>query len=98
MRYIYGSLSWLNEISTFVFYLMPKPFLQKSSSDTIQPIAEECTREFITFPMGISPKVNVIGTSEFELANFQTAVQDFSHYATKIGDRPQWQAVAEWNK
>ena len=39
-------------------------------------------KEFITFPIGINLKVNVIAWLEFELAYFETAVQHFSHNAS----------------
>ena len=34
-----------------------------------------------TFPKDISPKVNVITSLEFELANYDFAVKYFNHYA-----------------
>ena len=44
-----GLLSLFNGISTFVGYLMPKPFFEKSSSGNIQPKAGRI-RGFILFP------------------------------------------------
>ena len=35
-----------------------------------------------TFPIGISPKVNVVAGLEFELAYYDVTVQHFSHYHT----------------
>ena len=40
------------------------------------------TRGFIPFPKGISPKVNVTGRLELELAYYDSAVQCFNHYTT----------------
>ena len=34
--------------------------------------------------MDISPKVNVIERLEFELTYFETAVQHFNYYTTKV--------------
>ena len=34
------------------------------------------------FPKGVSSKVNVIAQPEFELSNYNVAVQHLSHYAT----------------
>ena len=36
------------------------------------------------FPKGISPKVNIIARLEFELANFEVAVQRVNHYTLVI--------------
>ena len=36
---LFGLVSLFNGISTFVGYLMPKPFSKKNSSGTIKPIA-----------------------------------------------------------
>ena len=36
-----------------------------------------------TFPKGICPKVNVIARLEFELENYDPAVQCFNHYTTR---------------
>ena len=44
-----------NGISTFVGYLMPKPFSKKNSSGTIQPIAGRI-RGFIPFPRVFAQK------------------------------------------
>ena len=43
--------------------------------------------EVHAFPMGISPKVNVIANLEFEFTNYDSAVQRFNQYITKT---PQW--------
>ena len=51
-----GSL--FNGISTFAGYLMPKPSLQKDSSNTIQSIAGGGEGVHI-FP-NVSPKINII--------------------------------------
>ena len=45
----FGLVSLFNGISTFEGYLMPKPFSEKNSSSTIQPIAGSI-RGFIPFP------------------------------------------------
>ena len=37
-----------------------------------------------TFPMGICPKVNIIARLEFELVYYDSAVQRFTHYITRI--------------
>ncbi len=37
-----------------------------------------------TFPEGICPKVNVIARLEFELAYYDSAVQRFNHYTTRM--------------
>ena len=52
---IYGLSSFFNGISTFMGYLMPRTSLQKSSNDTIQPIAEKNKRVH-GFSSGISSK------------------------------------------
>ena len=36
-----------------------------------------------TFPKGICPKVNVIARLEYEVANYDSAVQRFYHYTTR---------------
>ena len=38
--------------------------------------------EVLVFPLGNSPKVNVIAGLEFELATYDVAVDRFSHYTT----------------
>ena len=43
--------------------------------------------EVHTFNKGISPKVNVVKRSEFELANYDVAVQNVSHYTTGTRQR-----------
>ena len=56
-----GLVPLFNSISTFVGYLMPKPFskyLTHSWED----------KGVHTFPKGIYPKVNVIARLEYELA------------------------------
>ena len=53
-----GLVSLFHGISTFVCYLMRKPFLMNNSS-TIQPIAGGIKRVRI-FSKGISSKVDVI--------------------------------------
>ena len=40
-----------------------------------------------TFPKDISPKMNVIAWLEFELADYDVAVQHISHYVTEIFPR-----------
>ena len=56
-------------MATFVGYLMPTPFFQKDSSDTVQPIDEEY-KEVQAFSESISSKVNVIDRLEIELTDF----------------------------
>ena len=41
-------------------------------------------REFIAFPEGFSPKVNVIATLEFELAYYEAAFHQVNHHTTRI--------------
>ena len=60
-------------INHFLGYLTPKPFSQKNSSGTIQPIAGRI-RGFILFPKGISLKVNVIARLEYELVYYDSTV------------------------
>ena len=67
-----GLVSLFNGILTFVGYLMPKPSLQ-NSSNTIKTIAGRI-RKFLTFPNGITPKVNILVRLEFELAYFEAEV------------------------
>ena len=43
-----GLVSLFNVISTIMTYLMPNPFLQKNSNDTIKPIVGE-DKGFILF-------------------------------------------------
>ena len=50
-------------------YQMPKAFLEKNSSGTIQPIIW-WIRVVHTFPNGINPKVNVIARLEMELTYY----------------------------
>ena len=73
--HISQSLSLFNGISTFVGYLMPKPFSEKNSSGE--------DKEVHTFPKGICPKVNVIARLEFELAYYDSEVHRFNHYSTR---------------
>ena len=40
-------------------------------------------RRFIPFPKVISLKVNIIAQLEFELTNYDVAVQHISHYAMR---------------
>ena len=56
---------------------MPKPHLLKHSSGTITPIVGGDTRGIHT-----SLKVNAIAWLEFELGNYDVAVQHVNHYAT----------------
>ena len=56
--------------------------LRKSMEPRYIPIDGEIMR-FKRFPMEISPKVNVIAQLDFELANYDVAVQHVSHYTTK---------------
>ena len=51
----FALLSLFNDISTFVGYLMPKPFSQKNRSCAIQPIAGRI-RGFIPFPRVFTQK------------------------------------------
>ena len=44
-------------------------------------------KEVHTFPEGIYPKVNVIALLEFELAYYDSAVQRFNPYTTRIPPR-----------
>ena len=37
----------------------------------------------MSFPKGMCLKVNVIAQSDFEHAYYDSAVQDFTHYATR---------------
>ena len=41
-----------------------------------------------TFPKGICPKVNAIARLEYELADYDSAIQRFSHYTTRTP--PDW--------
>ena len=60
---------------------MPKPSLQKNTSDIIWPIAGGgADKEVHAFPKGISQKVSVIAWLKFELAYFMAIVQHFSHH------------------
>ena len=52
-----GLVSLFNDISTFKDYLIPKPSLDNSNNDSVQPIAKGING-FIPFPKRISPKVN----------------------------------------
>ena len=79
-------MSLLNGILALLEYLMPKPSLQKNSSDTIQPIVGGGGKEVHTFPRGICTKVNLIAQLEFQLVYFKVAAKHFSHYA--IGTSP----------
>ena len=60
---------------------MPKPFSEKNSSGTIQPIARRIG-VFSTFPDGICPKVNM-KQLKYELAYYDSAVQRFNHYTAR---------------
>ena len=55
---------------------MLKTPLEKNSSGTIERIAGRI-RGFISLPMGISPKVNVIAQLKFELTLYDFAAQYF---------------------
>ena len=81
MMYKFRFVSLFNRILTFVGYLMPKPSLQKSSSDIIEPIDGGDKGRHI-FPEDISSKVKAIEALEFELVYFESTVQLFSHYVT----------------
>ena len=78
----FGLISLFNGISTFVGYLMPKPFSEKNRSGTTYPIAGRI-RVFISFPKGICPKVNVIAWLEYELAYYDSVSQRVNHYAMR---------------
>ena len=74
---------WLVLFSFFVLwhidgYSIPKPSSRKiwSSTDSRE------IRGFIAFPLGISPKVNVIAWLVFELVLYGFAVQHVSHNVT----------------
>ena len=40
-------------------------------------------KEVLSYPTGISPKINIAMRLEFELAYFEASVQHFNHYATE---------------
>ena len=67
-------------------YLMVKPSLEKNSSVTIQPIADE-NKGVHTFLKGISLKANVIVQLQFELTHYNIEVQYLIHHA--IGTFPE---------
>ena len=67
-----------NGISTFVGYLIPKPF---SKPFYLTHSWED--KGVHNFPKGICPKVNVIARLEYELAYYDSAVHHFNHYATR---------------
>ena len=64
---LYGLVSLFNGISTFVGYLMPKPFFSKNSRGTIY-----------TFPKCICLKVNEIARLQYELAYYDSTVPRFN--------------------
>ena len=61
-------------------YLIPKPSLQKNSSNTIWPIAGG-NKGVHTFLKDICSKVNSLPLLDFEHAYFNTAIYHFNHYA-----------------
>ena len=75
-------VSLFNRISTFIGYLMPKPFFWKNRSGTIWSI-DRRIRGAHTFPKDICPKVNIITWLDFELAYYDSAIQHFNHYTTR---------------
>ena len=72
----FSMISLFNDISTAVGYLIPNPFFENNSSDSIQPIAWR----FNTFSKVIGLIVNMIAWLEFETAYFEAAVQYFNHF------------------
>ena len=78
----YGLVSLFNGISTFVGYLMPKPFFKKNSSGTYLTHSWE-DKGVHGLHKGICLKVNVITRLEYELAYYDSAVHRFNHYTTK---------------
>ena len=78
-----GLVSLFNGISTFVGYLMPKPFSKKNSSGTILTHSWE-DKGVHTFPKGICPKVNIIARLEYELAYYDSEVHLFNPCTTRI--------------
>ena len=71
-------------ISTFVGYLMLKPFLRGKKTVVVlfyQLLVE--IKKFNTFPKGICPKVNVIERLDLELAYFAVAIHYLNNYATE---------------
>ena len=59
---------------------------EKNSSDAILTHSWE-EKGVHTFPKGISLKVNVIARLEFELAYYDSAVQRFNYYSTRISPK-----------
>ena len=68
----FGLIYWLNGISTFIGYLIPKPSLEKDSCGAIQRITKNL-RDFIRFTRGISLKVTGVQTRLLQC-----------HYAKKV--------------
>ena len=70
------------------------------SNDTIIPHSWGIIGFMLSFPEGICSKVNFTAGVEFELANYDLAVQYFSHYATEIPwfDRNTWYHVTVCKK
>ena len=83
---LFGLVSLFNAISTFVDYLMPKPFSYLTHSWEDMGVH--------TFPKGICPKVNVIARQEFELACFDFADHRFNHYTTRTPPIILWLIVS----
>ena len=79
----YGSVSLFNGISIFFVYLMPKRPVKKTSRGTIQHIPEG-NKGFQSFPKGTRQKVTLIALLEFELANYDVAVQNVRHYTRRL--------------
>ena len=75
-------VSLFNGISTFVGYLMPKPFSEKNIRGTFLTHRWEY-KGVHTFPKGICPKVNVIARLGFELAYYDSVSHLLNHYATR---------------
>ena len=72
---------------------MPNTSFLKNSSGTIWE-----DKGVHTFPKVILSNVNVIVRLEFELANYDSAVQHLNHYATKVNRRqiPQWKRCRKY--
>ena len=74
-------VSLFNGISTFVGYLMSKPFLEEQKWYYLTHSWED--KRVHTFLKGLCPKVNVIARLGYELAYYDSAVHRFNHYTTR---------------
>ena len=79
--FVYDWFLCFNGISTFVGYLMPKPFSLKNSCNYLTHSWED--KGVQAFTKSICPNVNVIARLEDELTHYDSVVHRFNQYTTR---------------